>query len=616
MARYSNCPQSYEVFSDFMDRCLLNDQSLIWPEKNVWTLENLKKIKVDFVDTPKIGGEFWDKLFNQFSELNDDCWRILADAFFVYTLPSTYMKPERKYEYINKVCEKRNLELPDFKDDMWDVLNQGFTRTAIQYHHKYKQLWVIFLFTIKVKEKEDRQEFLNNDLAVRKELYQIIDDITPNDRSYGMLNAILHLGYPEKYERMISLTDKKKAVKYYEDKIETKIDSESNLDQKLLTIRSYLEEKELDNEKLNFYSPQFQEQWRDENKVKEENDDEYITDEQVEEDPFLDELVKTLRNKKQIILYGPPGTGKTYYAKKLARAIISQDNFEKDYSQLTALEKDKLQLRADKNDDSFKKYLRFCTFHPAYGYEEFMEGYRPTLSKSGKAAFELQDGIFKKICNDARENSEQTYVLIIDEINRGDIPRIFGELITLLEADKRWSKNNKEDYISLTLPASQESFTVPENVNIIATMNTADKSIALLDIALRRRFGFRELLPKPELLENQDIADINLANLLTELNTNIIEKIDKNLQIGHSYLMKNEKAIKTEEQLISRIKDEILPLLQEYCFDDFSTLEEILGPKLVNLEKGRFNEEIFSSAGKELILNSLKNILTEEITDE
>ncbi len=166
--------------------------------------------------------------------------------------------------------------------------------------------------------------------------------------------------------------------------------------------------------------------------------------------------------------------------KKLARAIISQDNFEKDYTQLTKTERENLQLGATKNTNNSQRYLRFCTFHPAYGYEEFMEGYRPALSETGKAVFELQDGIFKKICKDARKNQDQTYVLIIDEINRGDIPRIFGELITLLEADKRWSKNNQEDYISLTLPASQENFTVPENVNIIATMNTADKKYRLI----------------------------------------------------------------------------------------------------------------------------------------
>jgi len=143
-------------------------------------------------------------------------------------------------------------------------------------------------------------------------------------------------------------------------------------------------------------------------------------------------------------------------------------------------------------------------------------------------------------------------------------------------------------------------------------MNTADKSIALLDIALRRRFGFRELLPKPELLENQTIAEVNLAELLNHLNNKITEKIDKNLQIGHSYFMKKDKAIKKEEQLISRMKDEILPLLQEYCFDDFNTLAEILGSNLVNLEQGRFNQEVFSSAGKEVILTSLKSMLNGE----
>ena len=613
MARYSNCPQSYEVFSEFMDRCLLNDQSLIWPDNNAWTLENLRKIKTNFIDNSIDGGKFWNKLFKQFSDLNDDCWRILADAFFIYTLPSTYMKPEKKYEYIKKVTEKRNLELPDFDNDRWDALNEGFSRTAVQYHQKYKQLWLLIRFAILVKEQEDRDSFLNNDLIVRDKLFELVKNTNSTDRSYGMLNAILHLGYPEKYERMLNLGHKKKIIEHYSGKIENELNDTLNIDQKLYAIRKEFEEEEYQNKEFDFYFPQIKEQWIE---TVNGNDSDPNLTEKTEEDPFLDELVKTLRNKKQIILYGPPGTGKTYYAKKLARAIIAQDNFENDFSQLSESEKEKLQLGAAKNSEGSKKYLRFCTFHPAYGYEEFMEGYRPTLSKSGKAAFELQDGIFKKICNDARENPEQTYVLIIDEINRGDIPRIFGELITLLEADKRWSKNNEEDYISLTLPASQENFTVPENVNIIATMNTADKSIALLDIALRRRFGFRELLPKPELLENQDIADINLANLLTELNSSIIEKIDKNLQIGHSYLMKNEKAIKTEEQLISRIKDEILPLLQEYCFDDFSTLEEILGHKLVNLEKGRFNEEIFSSAGKELILNSLKNILTEEITDE
>ncbi|MFW6311406.1 MAG: McrB family protein [Nanoarchaeota archaeon] len=611
MARYSNCPQSYEVFSDFIDRCLVNDQSLIWPDENSWTLENLKKIKKNFIDNPIEGGVFWDKLFKQFSDLNDDCWRILADAFFIYTLPSTYMKPERKYEYINKVAEKRDLDIPSFENEMWEVLYEGFGRTAIQYHQKYKQLWLLFLFAIKVKEKENRKVFLDDHLAVREELYNILkNDIEPSDRSYGMLNAILHLGYPEKYERMLNLSHKNKIVDYYSDKFDNELNENMNIDQKLYAIRKAFEKEEYQDKEFDFYFPQIKDQWEDDDT----NGNGPDINEKTEEDPFLDELVKTLRNKLQIILYGPPGTGKTYYAQKLAKTIIAQDNFQKDYVQLDENEKKILSL--DETNSQNNSYLRFCTFHPAYGYEEFIEGYRPKISETGKAVFELQDGIFKKICKDAKNAPDKTFVLIIDEINRGDIPRIFGELITLIEADKRWNKNNEEDSLSVTLAASQENFAVPENVNIIATMNTADKSIALLDIALRRRFGFRELLPKSDLLENQDIADINLGDLLTKLNTKIIENLDKNLQIGHSYLMKNEKAIKTEEQLISRIKDEILPLLQEYCFDDFNTLEDILGSKLVNLDKGRFNQKIFSAEGKDIILNSFRNLVNEDLQNE
>lgn len=131
-------------------------------------------------------------------------------------------------------------------------------------------------------------------------------------------------------------------------------------------------------------------------------------------------------------------------------------------------------------------YLRMCTFHPAYGYEEFVEGYRPYLSEDGTPHFQIQDGIFKRLCRDARQEPDRTFVLIIDEINRGNIPRIFGELITLIERDNRWRPNDTRS-MSLELPISRESFAVPQNVYIIATMNTADKSIAVLDTAVRRR---------------------------------------------------------------------------------------------------------------------------------
>jgi len=622
MAKYPNCPEVYEVFQEFMKQCLENDKSLIWPDKEVWTLENLQKIKTNFIDNPLWGRDFWTKIFEQFSGLNEECWCILADAFFAYVLPSTYMKPEKKYEYINKICEEKQIDLPEFSEDRWNVFNQGFTRTGIQYHQKYKQLWLIFLFAIEIKKKNNRRSFLEDHRAVKNLLFKILDnDIEPQDRAYGMLNAILHMGYPEYYERMISQEDKKKAVKYYQDRIDENIKEEGDIDDKLLSIRKSFEEKEFESkdDNFDFYLSGIKEEWREDKSIPDNDSD---TEDIVDEDPLLDELVKSLRRHKQIILYGPPGTGKTYYAKKLARTVIAQDNFEKDYDQLSKKEKQILQpgYVNEEEDRTVNKgngkYLRFSTFHPAYGYEDFIEGYRPIVTEKGQPAFELKDGIFKKVCCDAKKNPEKSFVLIIDEINRGDIPKIFGELITLIEPDKRWNPKDDSPDTAVTLPTSSETFAVPENVIIIGTMNTADQSIALLDVALRRRFGFRELMPMPELLENQEIEGINLGDWLKELNHRVQEKVGRNLQVGHSYLMKNEKPINSKELLLASITDEILPLLQEYCYNDYSTLEEILGPKIVNGHKGGFNQQIFSANGQEIVIGSIKEMIDEVEEDE
>ena len=145
---------------------------------------------------------------------------------------------------------------------------------------------------------------------------------------------------------------------------------------------------------------------------------------------------------------------------------------------------------------------RICCFHPAYGYEDFIEGYRPE-SHDGRMIFVLRDGIFKQLCRDAEAQPERQFYLVIDEINRGDIPRIFGELLTIVEKEKRGE--------SIILPLSRSSFRVPRNVALIGTMNTADRSIALLDTALRRRFGFVELMPDASLLGPASVAEIPLG---------------------------------------------------------------------------------------------------------
>lgn len=615
MAKHSNCPESYEVFKEFIEKSIVANKSLIWSEENIWNLKNLNEIKNNYIDNPIQGGNFWDKLFDQIKNLNDNCWKIFGDAFFVYTLPSVSLKPKTKYSYIKKIADKKNFDIPGFNDDRWDVLNQGFVNTSFQYHQKYAQLSMLFLFVIRAKEKSDTKKFLNDHKKVRKELYNILNNREPSFRSYGMLNSILHLGYPKYYERIISNSGKEKIYKHYKDRIDSEKHKDTNIDEKIFDIRKSFEENEFKNkeQEFDFYLPSVHNSWNDINnndETDEKSDKKNISkEESYIDDPFINKLIIKLRRNMQLIFHGPPGTGKTYYSIKLAKSILAQENYQKNYYDLNKREKNRIEssISAKSLKDGYDNFLKMCTFHPSYSYEEFIEGYRPEISEEGKAIFKLKDGIFKEISKVAFNNPNKTYVLIIDEINRGNIPSIFGELITLIEPEKRWQFDRKQG-LKITLPASKEFFTVPENLYIIGTMNTADKSIALLDTALRRRFGFEEFMPRPELL-SETVADINLEEFLKELNNRITKNIGRNMQVGHSYFMKNEKPINKKEQLVAIMQDKIIPLLQEYCYDDYTTFKKIIGSRYINSSKSNFINDLLSPQGQDLIIKTMLNML-------
>ncbi len=271
-------------------------------------------------------------------------------------------------------------------------------------------------------------------------------------------------------------------------------------------------------------------------------------------DKFLDEvyidekdyiiLINLLKNKKNLIVEGAPGVGKTFMAKRLAYSIMGVKDSNR---------------------------VMMVQFHQSYSYEDFVMGYRPS-----KEGFELREGSFYQFCKDAEEDSENDYFFIIDEINRGNLSKIFGELFMLIENDKRGEKNK------IRLLYSNEFFFIPKNVYIIGLMNTADRSLAMIDYALRRRFAFFDLKPgfdsngfKSYQYELENDKFNNLIEVMKELNQDIKddESLGEGFRIGHSYLC-NIKAEDVDEKLHYIVEYELIPLLKEYWFDETDKVDD------------------------------------------
>jgi 5-methylcytosine-specific restriction protein B len=212
-----------------------------------------------------------------------------------------------------------------------------------------------------------------------------------------------------------------------------------------------------------------------------------------------------------------------------------------------------------------------------------VEGFRPVDSGDGALSLRLTDGVFKRVCQAALAQPAKRFLLLIDEINRANLAKVFGELVTLLEVDKRG--------MLVTLPQSKESFCIPPNVYLLGTMNTADRSIKLLDAALRRRFSFLELMPNIELLRDAKVGTLALDDFLEELNRRIAKTEGREKQIGHSFLMEGDEPITDADEFARRFRQDILPLLQEYCYDDYSALASYVGVKLVDKDAQSLNHE-------------------------
>ena len=264
------------------------------------------------------------------------------------------------------------------------------------------------------------------------------------------------------------------------------------------------------------------------------------------------------------ILYGPPGTGKTWRTRDLSLAIVGEASPDAERNQRKFDE-----LRFNPEDGTGR--IAMVTFHQNVAYEDFIEGIRPVLGKRGTLAYEMRPGIFRRLVQAAEQRGNERFVLIIDEINRGNVAKIFGELITLMEDSRRIGRT---DETRVTLPYSGEKFGIPKNIYVIGTMNTADRSIQLLDTALRRRFSFVEMMPNPEHPDiSRNIDGIDCTALLKTMNERIAALLDREHQIGHTYLLD----VDTIGNLSNAMRNRIFPLLQEYFFDDWAKIRAVLG---------------------------------------
>lgn len=276
-------------------------------------------------------------------------------------------------------------------------------------------------------------------------------------------------------------------------------------------------------------------------------------------DDQFERMHRALQSRKNLVLQGPPGTGKTFMARRLAWCLIGA-----------------------KNPD----VVAMVQFHQAYAYEDFVQGYRPTE----EGGFKLRNGVFFEFCEKARATPDIPHVLVIDEINRGNLSRIFGELLMLVEADKR----DEEYAVSLTYGEPDDRFYVPPNLHVLGLMNTADRSLAVVDYALRRRFAFETLEPafgkekfRRFLVDKRGVAEEfaeKIDRRLEELNERIAgdSELGRGFCIGHSYFVPGEGEGVSQEWYEEVVRTQIEPLLAEYWFDSpdkaKKAVEELLAP--------------------------------------
>ncbi|QWS34914.1 AAA family ATPase [Curtobacterium aetherium] len=546
----------------FTERGLRQLTSVFAEHRTVWRTEVTEEIIKCFVKQETASGEsFVDQLRQQFADASDDARLLMSELIAWQVLPLQNPGERKKRERVQALLDlmDETVLIPASIDDAFRSWSFNPGQGMLQNIHSALSLVVRLVDAWVRLDDDERDALLEDPWSWRDFVMGVPGTPFPTQR-----NELLYLVHPESFGEVVSGTDRERIREAFRGEVAgdlKDVEVGDDPDREFLEITLALQTK--NNEPAAYYRDPLRVRWSGNDEVGPSLDDredsqsdrhlpqqhapfpravQELTDALHIPQRWLQDTLDLIERRKQVILYGPPGTGKTFLAQALSKHVTDGTDGE----------------------------TTIVQFHPTYSYEDFFEGFRPVANDdSGNLAFTLRKGPLRRLADAAAANPEANYFLVIDEINRGNIAKVFGELYFLLEY--------RDSEISLLY--SDEPFTLPSNIFVIGTMNTADRSIAMLDAAMRRRFAFVELHPEREPVQDvlsrwlvtQGLQD-DRADLLTRLNAQIQ---DHDAKVGPSFLMRDLAG--TGLQDVWRY--EILPLLAEHHYGEGVDLEARYGLK-------------------------------------
>lgn len=559
MPTYTNGDKVTALAARLRDEAIIPGGSL-FTDRSLWTPENFQELKRAYVDRPdESAASFEMKLRTQLGDATDDAKVLFSELLLLNLMILGSVTDRHKIHLIQVPLEMIDGAAVSIPDDVTDVLVEGGVIHGGYGVNQYRWQAMTFLvewgLAVASLSKTERATLFSDSGGVERLVYRMGTETS----SRSMQRSLCYLFDPEGHEPIISQDHLEKITGHFADRIPAEL-TEARMQRQAAAIRKAVALERGDSE-WDFYHDR--DEWTqpvhairadtsapslslgegDENA--EEPSDSLVSVSFTDDlagnlfvpQEWLDTVRAALNSKRQVILQGPPGTGKTYLARRLA-----------------------------KNATTAEEQVEIVQFHPAYTYEDFFEGFRPQAVEGGSVEFALRPGPLRVLADRASDNPDKPYFLVIDEINRGNLAKIFGELYFLLEY--------RDDRVALMY--SQDRFALPSNLFIIGTMNTADRSIALVDSAMRRRFAFFTLAPDREPTANvlarwaaaSSDRDAQVARLLTALNNLIV---DPQRMVGPSYLMHPDAHTKGGLERIW--ESEILPMLEENFFGDDDVAE-------------------------------------------